>query len=512
MSDIVIPQSAVKKKMQFPTAFTILFIILLLAIGMTWIIPAGSYSKLSYNAAENVLLVNTPEGKAIEVPASQFELEKLGINIDVSQFVNGTIRKPIAIPGTYQEVAQSPKGLEDVAVSMVEGTIEGADVIVFILILGGLIGVINKTGSFSAGLVALSRKTKGKEFMFVALVCVVMAIGGTTCGIEEEAVAFYPILVPIFLALGYDSIVCVGAIFLASSMGTTFSTINPFSVVIASNAAGIVFTEGMAFRLIGCVVGISTVIAYLYWYCKKIKADPTFSYTYDDRESFKERYLKEGSMDENIPFTLRRKIILTLFAISFPIMVWGVSMGGWWFPKMAASFLTVAIIIIFISGLSEKDAVDAFTQGASELVAVSLIIGLARGVNLVLDQGMISDTILAYASDLVSGMHGAVFAISQMLVFAVLGLIVPSSSGLAVLSMPIMAPLADTVGVSRHIVVSAYNWGQYAMLYLAPTGLVLVTLQMLGIQFNKWVKFVLPMVGFVLGFGGLMLVIQVMMG
>jgi uncharacterized ion transporter superfamily protein YfcC len=445
------------------------------------------------------------------VPATQAELEKRHINIGVAQFTSGIIRQPIAIPGTYERLAQAPKGLTDVAVSMVKGTIEGADIIVFILVLGGLIGVINKTGAFSAGLVALSRKTRGNEFLFVALVCLVMALGGTTCGIEEEAVAFYPILVPIFLALGYDAIVCVGAIFLAASMGTTFSTINPFSVVIASNAAGIPFTEGLVFRAVGCLVGTLVVISYLYWYSKKIKANPAFSYSYEDRDSFRARFLKEGSLDEGVPFTLRRKIILSLFILAFPLMVWGVSMAGWWFPQMAASFLTIAIIIIFISGLKEKEAVEAFTQGASELVAVSLIIGLARGVNLVLDQGMISDTILAYASSLVSGMHGAVFAVAQMLVFTLLGLVVPSSSGLAVLSMPIMAPLADTVMIPRYIVVSAYNWGQYAMLFLAPTGLVLVTLQMLGIQFNQWVRFVLPMVGFVLGFGALMLVLQVML-
>jgi len=496
---------------QFPTAFTILFLIMLLAIALTWIIPAGAYAKLSYNPASESLMVNSPQGEISRLPATQDALAKLNINIAVEQFTNGTIRKPIAIPGTYARLEQAPKGFGDVAVSMVKGTIEGADIIVFILVLGGLIGVINKTGAFSAGLVALSRKTRGNEFLFVALVCFVMALGGTTCGLEEEAVAFYPILVPIFLALGYDSIVCVGAIFLAASMGTTFSTINPFSVVIASNAAGIPFTEGLIFRAIGCLVGTLVVISYLYWYCKKIKANPAFSYTYEDRESFRARFLKEGSMDEGVSFTLRRKIILTLFILAFPLMVWGVSMAGWWFPQMAASFLTIAIIIIFISGLKEKEAVEAFTQGASELVAVSLIIGLARGVNLVLDQGMISDTILAYASDLVSGMHGAVFAVAQMLVFTLLGLVVPSSSGLAVLSMPIMAPLADTVMIPRYIVVSAYNWGQYAMLFLAPTGLVLVTLQMLGIQFNKWVKFVLPMVGFVLGFGALMLVVQVML-
>lgn len=500
-----------QRTIQFPTAFTILFIIMILAIGLTWIVPAGSYSKLSYNSSDNTLQVTNPFGDVSTVAATQGELEKLNINIDIGQFVNGTIRKPIAVPDTYHRLEQSPKGLDDVAVSMVHGTIEGADIIVFILILGGMIGVINKTGAFNAGLISLSKKTKGNEFMFVALVSIVMALGGTTCGLEEEAVAFYPILVPIFLALGYDSIVCVGAIFLAASIGTAFSTINPFSVVIASNAAGISFTEGLGVRTFGLTVGLITVISYLYWYCKKIKADPSFSYTYEDRDAFRARFLKEGSLKDNVPFTLRRKIILTLFAIAFPLMVWGVSMAGWWFPQMAASFLTIAIIIIFISGLNEKEAVEAFTQGASELVAVSLIIGMARGVNIVLEQGMISDTILAYASDLVSGMHGSIFAVAQMFIFFLLGLVVPSSSGLAVLSMPIMAPLADTVMIPRDIVVSAYNWGQYAMLFLAPTGLVLVTLQMLDIKFNKWVKFVFPIVAFLLCFGSLLLVAQVMM-
>lgn len=496
---------------QFPTAFTILFLILVVAIALTWIIPAGAYSKLSYSSANASLVIKNPRGETSQVPATQAELEKLGVNIKVEQFTTGKIRKPIAIPGTYERLEQSPKLLRHIPLSMVHGTVEAADVIVFILVLGGLIGVVNKTESFSAGLVALSRVTQGKEFLFVALVCIVMLIGGTTCGIEEEAVAFYPILVPIFLALGYDSIVCVGAIFLAASMGTTFSTINPFSVVIASNAAGIPFTEGIVFRAIGLVVGGLTVIGYLYWYCKKIKANPSFSYTYADRDKFRERFLKAESMGEAPPFTLRRKIIITLFAIGFPLMIWGVMFGGWWFPEMGASFLLIAIIIIFISGLKEAEAVEAFCKGAADLVAVSLIIGLARGVNLVLEQGMISDTILNYAAGLVSGIHGGVFAVAQMLVFFVLGFLVPSSSGLAVLSMPIMAPLADTVEIPRYIVVSAYNWGQYAMLYLAPTGLVLATLQMLGMEFNKWVKFVIPMVIFVLVFGALMLVIQVMM-
>jgi len=298
---------------------------------------------------------------------------------------------------------------------------------------------------------------------------------------------------------------------MAGSMGSTFSTINPFSVVIASNAAGIPFTEGIEFRVFGLIVGFIVLSAYMYWYCNKVKADPSFSYTYADHEEFEARYLKDVDMNHELPFTTRRKLILTLFTLAFPLMIWGVSVGGWWFPTMAASFLAITIVIMVISGLPEKTLVESFTKGASELVGVSLIIGLARGVNLVLEQGMISDTILYAASNFVSGMEGGVFIVAQMFVFALLGFIVPSSSGLAVLSMPIMAPLADTVGIPREIVVSAYNWGQYAMLYLTPTGLVLATLQMLGMSYNKWLKFVWPMVVFTLGFGAIMLVIQVAM-
>lgn len=214
-----------KKLFRFPTAFSILFIILIIAVALTWIIPAGSYSKLTYNAANNHFVVKTYQQPDKILPATKESLDSLNIKIDLNNFTEGTIRKPIAVPGSYQRVEQNPKNVQDIAISMVEGTIEAADVMVFIFVLGGMIGVINRTGSFNAGLTALAKRTKGNEFFIVFSVCVLMAIGGTTCGIEEEAVAFYPILVPVFLALGYDAIVCVGAIFLASSMGTAFSTV-----------------------------------------------------------------------------------------------------------------------------------------------------------------------------------------------------------------------------------------------------------------------------------------------
>ncbi len=514
--ETVTPSPAKKKKTWgFPSAFTILFILTIVAAAATWMIPAGSYSKLAYSTTSSQLKVTEPSGEVKELPAEQASLDSLGVKISIDQFTSGAITKPISIPGTYQRLDANPAQVADIPKSMVEGTIEAVDIIVFILVLGGLIGVVQLSGAFESGLVALTKKTKGHEFMLVFIVSFLMVLGGTFCGLEEEAVAFYPILCPIFIAMGYDSIIAVGAIFLAGSMGTTFSTINPFSVVIASNAAGIVFTEGLMWRIFGCTVGGIVVISYLWWYARKIKKDPKFSYTYEDREAYNARWGMNKQTGTSTSFTIRQKIILLLFVAAFPIMVWGVMSQGWWFPTMAASFLTITIIIMVLVATgkdrkSEKEITEAFTAGSSSLVGVSLIIGLARGINLIMNRGLISDTMLDTSANLVRGMNGPLFIIMMLFIFFVLGFVVPSSSGLAVLSMPILAPLADSVGIPRFIVVCAYQWGQYAMLFLAPTGLVMATLQMLDMKFSHWLRFVWPMVAFVLLFGGGMLVAQVM--
>lgn len=343
---------------------------------------------------------------------------------------------------------------------------------VFILVLGGLIGVVKESGAFESGLSALTKKTKGKEFLLIFLVAILMLLGGTLCGIEEEAIAFYPILVPVFIAMGYDSIVSVGAIFLASSVGTTFSTINPFSSVIASNAAGTTFTQDLVMRVIGYAIAGVFLIGYLYWYSRRVKNNPELSYSYSDYVAFDKKWSVKSDDNVGNNFSIKKKIILILFVAAFPIMIYGVMVKGWWFPTMASSFLAIAIIIMLMvcfgkEGLGEKRTVDAFTNGASSLVGVSLIIGLARGINLILNNGLISDTILHFLSSLVKGMNGPIFIIIMMFIFFILGFIVPSSLGLAVLAMPILAPLADTVNIPRYIVVMAYQFGQYAHVILS---------------------------------------------
>ncbi len=497
-----------KKKIEFPTAFTVLFIILILAALLTYIVPAGLYSKLWYDGEQKLFIVEDHRGELSSLPPTQETLNSLNIKMDVNKFIDGSIKKPIAIPDTFEFIEQSPQGLLSVIMSPIEGIMDTVDIMVFVLILGGIIGLINKTGTFDAGIAALSKRTKGKEFLLVIFVSLLIALGGTTFGLAEETIALYPILMPIFIASGYDAIVCIAAIYMGSSIGTMFSTTNPFSVVIASNAAGISFNEGLVFRMISLILAMVITLIYIYYYGKKVKENPKNSIIYEEMGKIEERFLKDYDPENVVPFNWRRILILLVFLAAFPIMIWGVSTGVWWFPEMSGLFLTVAIIIIFLSGLPEKEAVNTFLEGAADLIGVVLIIGVARAINIIMDKGMISDTLLFYSSSIIKNMNAGVFAAVQMILFSILGFFVPSSSGLATLSMPIMAPLADTVGISRAVVVTAYNWGQGWMAFITPTGLILATLEMVDVTYNKWLKFILPLMGIIGVFAIIMLVLE----
>jgi len=497
-----------KRKISFPTAFTVLFIILVLAAVLTYIIPAGLYARLEYDSEENVFLVNNTNGEVDTLPATQETLNNLNVKMDLEKFLDGSITKPIAIPGTYEQIEQSPQGILDIITSPIQGIMDTVDIMIFVLILGGIIGLVNKTGSFDAAIAALSKRTQGKEFLLIVVVYALIALGGTTFGMAEETIALYPVLMPIFLATGYDPIVCIATIYMGSSIGSMFSTVNPFSVVIASNAAGISFNEGLTFRIIGLVLASIITVVYIYRYAKRIKKDPSTSLTYEDKDKIEERFLKGYDSEKVVPFNWRSILILLIFLGAFPVMVWGVSVGGWWFTEMSALFLAVAIIIMLLSGLSEKEAVNTFVAGAADLVGVALVIGVARAINIIMDNGMISDTLLFYTSSAVEGMSGGLFAAVQMILFSILGFFIPSSSGLATLSMPIMAPLADTVGLPREIVVTAYNWGQGWMAFITPTGLILATLELVDVTYNKWLKFIIPLMVITGIFSILMLILR----
>ncbi len=482
-----------RKNFEFPTAYTVLFLILILVTVLTHVIPAGKYNRLSYEESTNEFVVETYGNGNINLEATQKNLDKLEIKIDVNKFIDGTIKKPMAIPNTYVKLDGKAQGFKELIIAPISGIAESIDIIIFVLILGGIVGIVNKTGTFNIAMKAISQKTKGKEFSLVIISFIFFAAGGTIFGFWEETIPFYPILMPLFLINNFDPLVPMATIFLGSAVGCMFSTVNPFSTIIASNAAGISFNEGLKFRFVALIVFSIISLLYINRYIKKVKKDSDNSLVIEEQEEIREKFLKDYSQETNIKFDWRKKIILFLFIFQFIIMIWGVSSLGWWFQEAAAMFFGIAIIIMLLSGLSEKEAVNGFISGASEVVGVTLIIGLARAINIIMENGMISDTLLFYSSNVVAEMGKGLFSIAMLLIFAFLGIFIPSTSGLAVLSMPILAPLADTVGLSRAVVVDAFSWGQGVILFITPTGLIFVVLQIVGIPYNKWLKFVMPL-------------------
>ncbi|WP_158975148.1 YfcC family protein [Cellulophaga sp. L1A9] len=478
------------KKFKFPTAQTILIVIALLVAILTWFIPAGKYDSLKYNAANNTFEISsTTETETI--PATQERLAQLNIQIPLEKFTSGAIYKPINIPNTYTQLTANPQGFSEFVQAPIKGIIEASDIIFLVLIIGGLIGIMNHTGAFDAGIASLAKTLNGREYILIIVVTTLVAIGGTTFGLSEETMAFYPILIPVFLAAKYDALVGLASIFIGSAVGCLFSITNPFATIIASDAAGISWTTGMMGRSVMLLLCLIVCIVYILQYAKKVKKDPTKSLIYDQKEEMNAAFgLKTEKL---LVLSPRLKFILIVFSLSFVVMIIGVSFLDWWFIEMTSTFLVAAILIGIIGRIKEHQFVEAFAKGAGELLSVAFIIGIARGVTTLMNDGLISDTVLYYASTATEGMNKGVFANLLMFIYSGLAFFIPSQSGMAVLTMPIMSPLADTVGVGREVVVNSYLYGIGLFYFINPTSMILAALSVVKIGYNKWLKFVWPL-------------------
>ncbi|UCD61418.1 MAG: YfcC family protein [Flavobacteriaceae bacterium] len=483
-------------KLKFPTAQTILILIAVFVTILTWLVPAGKYDSLAYNAASNTFTKTSLE-ETIELPATGETLDDLNIKIPIQKFTSGDIYKPIGIPDTYKELEPKPQGLGALAKSPVKGIIAAADIIFLILIIGGLIGIMNLTGAFDAGISWLAKILKGREYILIVVVTTLIAAGGTTFGLAEETMAFYPILIPVFLAAKYDGMVGLACIFLGSGIGSMCSTTNPFSTIIASDAAGINWTTGLNNRIVMLLVCLTITIIYILRYAKRVKDDPSRSLIYEQKESLEKLF---GVHDENTrtEFTNRLRLIITVFSLCFIVMIVGVSFLDWWFVEMTSTFLVGAILIGIIGKVREIDFVEAFAKGAADLLSVAFIVGIARGVTILMEDGLISDTILYHASTITEGMNKGVFTNVMLYIYGGLSFFMPSSSGMAVLTMPIMSPLADTVNIGRETVVNTYQYGMGLFYLINPTSLILAALAIVKIGFNKWLQFIMPLLGLLL--------------
>jgi len=473
--------AAPKRGLRLPSAYTILFILIVIVAALTWIIPAGTYK---YN----------PDGTPIPGTYERVDQNPARIVID-------SLLAPVN--GTY-----GIKSPEDGSISVYNsGELFGAiDVALFILVIGGFLGVTMKTGAIQAGIARIVVRLKGRERLMIPILMIVFALGGTTYGMAEESLAFYALVITVMIAAGYDSLTGAAILMLGCGIGTLGSTINPFATGIASGFAGVGIDAGIVGRIVILVVGLAFGIWWVMRYAARVKADPASSMLGADRTAIDAAFRSE-SAEDGAPagMTGRQKVSLALFFLAFIVMIVGVvpwsDLGitriptkWWWFPEMTASFLAFAILVGFAGRMGEGEFVDAFVNGARDLLGVALIIGIARGVTVIMTNGQITDTVLNAAEQAVSGLGGVAFINLMFLLFIPLSFLIPSSSGLATVAMPIMAPLASFANVPAQLVVTAFQSGSGLVNLVTPTSAVVMGgLAIARVGYGTWLKFVWPL-------------------
>lgn len=445
---------------RFPTAYTILLFLIALVAGLSWVIPAGKFDRA----------------------------------------MNEALGKEVPVPGTFHAVEANPQGIYDILSAPIAGFYNPAtgaanaiDVALFVLVIGGFLGVVNSTGAINTGIAKAMAALKGREKWMIPIMMALFAAGGTTYGMAEETLAFYILIIPVMIAAGYDSLTGVAIILLGAGIGVLGSTINPFATIIASNAAGIAFTDGMYLRLAILGLGWFASVVYVMRYAERVRKAPEKSIVAAQKTLNEKHFLKHVASADDV-FTLAQKTILVAFTMTFAVMIWGVSSQDWWMAEMTVLFLGAALFIGVIGWTGEKKFCEAFVAGAREMLGVALIIGIARGIVVVMDAGNITDTILNWSAQSLEGYSKVVFINAMYWIEVLMSFFVPSTSGLAVLTMPILAPLGDFSGVGRDLIVTAYQTASGIVNLVTPTSAVVVGGLAIGrVSYDKWLRFIWPM-------------------
>ena len=467
-----------KKRFTLPSAYTILFALIVLAAVATWLVPAGTYDV-------------TETGEPI--PGTYHEVES-----NPQRIVVDSVTAPIN--GLY--------GIEDETGNINyynSGTLFGAiDVALFIIVIGGFLGVTMKTGAIQAGIGRLVMRLRGKERWMIPILMTVFAVGGTTYGMAEESLAFYALVITVMIAAGYDALTGAAIVLLGCGIGTLGSTINPFATGIASGFADVAISEGLIGRLVILVVGLVIGVFFVMRYAARVHQDPTRSLVYDMKEDNEAHFKAQEEAGGGVVMTSTHKVILFVFGLAFAVMMYAVIPWAdlgiglptlyWWFPEMTASFLIFSVIIGLLAHMKESELTSTFVVGAGELLGVALIIGIARGITVIMNNGQITDTVLHWAEVALGDVGQAAFSIVMYLLFLPLSFLIPSSSGLATVAMPIMAPLAGFVEVPAQFVVTAFQSASGLMNLFIPTSAVVMGgLAIARVPYGRYLKWVWPL-------------------
>ena len=379
-------------------------------------------------------------------------------------------------------------------------------IVALILVVGGAFGIIMKTGAIDAGIYAFIRKTKGLERLALPLLFFLFSLGGATFGMAEEVIPFAMVMVPFVIALGYDSIVAVTVTYVASQVGNAVSWMSPFSVAIAQGIAGVPVLSGANFRLIMWFVVTGLSAAYMMRYAEKIRKNPELSVMYESDKHFRDKL--EQANDEEKEFNLGHKLILLEMLAVLIWIIWGVTTKGYYIPEIASQFFVMGLaagitaVIFKLNGMTINDIASSFQSGVADLAGTAVVVGMAKGILLVLggsDANIPSalNTILYSIGNALEGVPNFIAAWGMYLFQSLFNLVVTSNSGQAALTMPIMAPLSDIVGISRQIAVLCYQLGAGFVDAFTPVSASLIgVLGVARIDWSKWAKFQIKMQAF----------------
>jgi uncharacterized ion transporter superfamily protein YfcC len=490
---------APKKKRGFPSPYTILILVTILVWAVVFFIPSGQYQL-------------DADGNPI---AGSFEV--IESPLDFEDKVAELLLAPVN--GLY--------GIQDAETGQVgpfnSGTLFGAaQVFGFILAIGGFMTVVFATGALELGISHLAHRFRARGTVLIVALSLLFGLLGSVMSWSDETLGFYALMLPLLLSLGYDRMVVVAVVTVAPFVGVIGSTINPFTMGVASDAAGVSIGDGLVLRLVLFVLVMAAMIAYTVRYANRVQADPSSSVVGIDPSDAE--LARHSAEDELEPLSARHKVIIglvvfTFLLLTFSIVPWGAILNntaadpvthetvvnpfpwelGWWLPELSVLFIIMAVVVGAVGRLGESGTARAFMRGVADFVGPAVLVVLARGVSVIMNNTKTIDTVLNAMENLVEGTSNVVFIILMYLVNLPLAFLIGSPSGNAVLTMPILAPLADFSGVDRSLVITAWNGaGRWFALILPTNGILLAGLGLAGVGYDRYLRFVLPLWGILL--------------
>lgn len=443
-------------RLRMPNTFVLLFAILTLIALATWFVPGGKYD---------------------------------------THLVNG---KQLVDPATFHYVASAPQGLVALMKAPIKGFVEAAQIIGFVLIVGGAFAVVQKTEAIDTAIRSIARAHEHSKLVRATIIPVfvtLFSLGGATFGMNEEVIPFVLIFVPLALALGYDTVVGVSIPFLGSQVGFGAAFLNPFNVGIAQGIAGVPVFSGIGYRLVVWAAATFVTIAFLMWYAARVKNNPALSPTFVLDQAKRQEHAVAVSLEEHVNEQMsgRHAAVLAIFALALGTMVVGVVKYDWFIDEIAALFLAMAIVVGVVGRLGADNWVASFMQGAKDLAPTALVIAIARATMILARDAHIIDTMLHGLMPLVQSSHPVFAAQKMYLIQSVINFFIHSGTGQAALTMPIMAPLADLVGVTRQTAILAFQLGELSTPMIPTSGITVGVLALARVPWLTWAKWMIPL-------------------